>query len=342
MSDARAWLLWALTILLAASYSRNPLYSILLLLVTLWVHDACAIQEEQTSPFAPLRFALFSVSMAAVFNAVSTHFGTTHLFRLPHWLPLFGGVVTLEAVIFGAINGLNLAVIFSSFTAFNQVLAVRDLIQLAPRAFHESGVVLSIALTFIPQTLKSLRRIREAQAVRGHRVRGLRDWVPILTPLLVSALERAMALAEAMVARGYATVAAAAQMRTRVLLVLGLLTLLGGWLAHVFMPAVRVPAVVALLLGGVLLLTALWLAGRGVTHTVYRPRHWRWGDTLGGAGCLPLLALLLARRGMLYYSPYPQLTWPVFNIWVGISILGLLMPVFLSSIPALSPCDDSS
>ena len=35
-------------------------------------------------------------------------------------------------------------------------------------------------------------RIREAQAVRGHRVQGIRDWLPIVVPLLVSGLERAM------------------------------------------------------------------------------------------------------------------------------------------------------
>ena len=107
MADARAWLLWALTILLAASYSRNPLYSFLLLLVTLWIHATCTVdKEEEITPFAPLRFALFAVPVAALFNALSTHVGETQLFRLPVWLPLFGGAVTLEALIFGAINGL--------------------------------------------------------------------------------------------------------------------------------------------------------------------------------------------------------------------------------------------
>jgi energy-coupling factor transport system permease protein len=340
VADARAWLLWALTILLAASYNRNPLYSFLLLLVTLWGHAACVVAEgergavgdadpEALAPLAPLRFALVAVPLAALFNVLASHVGATVLFRLPDWLPLIGGAVTLEALVFGAINGLNLTVIFVGFMTFNRALTVRDLLQLTPRAFHESGVVLSIALTFAPQTLQSLRRIREAQAVRGHRVRGVRDWAPILTPLLVSALERALALAESMVARGYASVATEANLRTQILLVFGLVTLLGGWLLFLFAPAARVMAVGGLVLGAGLLSGAMWIAGRGVRHTVYRPRRWRWRDTLMVAGCLPMLALLLTRRSLVTYTPYPALTWPAFAPLVGVSVLGLLMPALL-------------
>lgn len=331
MADVRAWALWALTVLLAASYSRNPLYSFLLLLVTLWIHTTCAADREgEPSPLAPVRFVLIAVPAAALFNALSTHIGETTLFRLPTWIPLFGGTVTLEAFVFGAINGLNLTVIFSGFTAFNRTVAVRDLIKLTPRAFHESGVVLSIALTFVPQTIQSLHRIREAQAVRGHRLRGLRDWVPIFTPLLVNALEHALTLAESMIARGYATATAVARTRTRVLLVLGLLTLLGGWLTYLLAPTARGPAGAVLLLGTAALVGALWLAGRAVRHTVYSPQRWHMRDTLTLAGCLPTLMLLLARRGAFYYTPYPTLTWPPFDPLVGLSILGLLVPALLS------------
>jgi energy-coupling factor transport system permease protein len=331
MADARAWLLWALTVLLAASYNRNPLYSVLLLLVVMWAHAGCVPAEEQdAAPLTPLRFALIAVPLAALFNALSSSIGTTVLFDLPVGLPLVGGAVTLEALVFGAINGLNLTVIFVGFTTFNRALTTRALLRLTPRAFHESGVVLSIALTFVPQTLKNLARIREAQAVRGHRVQGIRDWIPILTPLLVSALERALALAESMVARGYAAVARTIHLRIRLLLALGLLTVLGGWLAYLFAPVAQAAALVVSALGVALLGGALWLAGRAVRHTVYRPRRWRARDTLIVVGCLPLLFLLFTRRAVVTYSPYPTLTLPPFNAVIGLSILGLLVPAFLT------------
>lgn len=337
MNDARAWLLWALTVLLAGSYSRNPLYAVLLLLITLWVNAICASGETRARTLGPLSFALIAVPVAAVFNALLTRTGATVLFRLSDRLPLIGGAVTLEALVFGALNGLSLTVILSGFTAFNRALRVRDLVRLAPRAFHETGVVMSIALTFAPQTLRSLERIREAQAVRGHRVRGLRDWLPILTPLLVGALERAFMLAEAMMARGYVA-ATATRLPIRLLLALGLLTLLGGWLGYLFVPDARGAALVALGIGALALVATLVAGGRSTRHTVYRSHLWSLRDTVMVVACLPALVLLLVRRAAFAYTPYPRLAWPSFDLWAAGSFLGLLSPALLFT---NTPSEDS-
>ncbi len=331
MLDARVWLLWALTTLVAASSTRSPLYVIVLLLTTTVVGGTCATGEGRRAPLSPLRFALVAVPLSALFNGLTVHFGDTVLFHLPDWLPLLGGAITLEALAFGALNGLTLTVIFSAFSVFNQVTPVRDLIKLTPRAFHEGGVVLSIALTFIPQTTRSLQRIREAQAVRGHRVQGIRDWLPIVVPLLVSGLERAMGLAEAMVARGYGAVTDEGQpLRTQALLALGLLALLAGWLAYLFRAAWRMPAVVTMVAGAGIIGCAVWLTGRSVQHTVYRARGWTAGDTFTVLGCALTLAVALTQRETLYYSPYPQLSLPLFDPLVGTALLGLLVPAIVT------------
>ncbi len=332
MLDARAWLVWALTTLVVASSTRNPLYVLLLLLVAMVVGSVCASNRGRGAITSPLRFAAVAVPLAALFNGLTAHLGDTVLFRLPDWLPLLGGPVTMEALVFGAMNGLTLTAIFSAFTVFNQVTPVRDLIQLAPRAFHETGVVLSIALTFIPQTTRSLTRIREAQAMRGHRVRGLRDWLPIVVPLLVSGLERSMGLAEAMVARGYGATSDRAQpLRTQGLLALGLFALLGGWLAFLLLPPWKGAAVGAMIVGAGIIVGVLWLAGRTVSHTTYRARRWAVRDTLTVLGCglalvTVLLPLPLVDRGTLYYAPYPGLTLPAFDPFIGLGLLGLLVP----------------
>ena len=337
MLDARAWLLWSLTTLVAASSTRNPLYVVLLLLVTMVVGSVCAPDQGRRALTSPLRFAAVAVPLAALFNGLTAHLGDTVLFCLPDWLPLVGGPVTLEALVFGATNGLTLTTIFSGFTVFNQVTPVRDLVRLAPRAFHEAGVVLSIALTFVPQTTRSLARIREAQAVRGHRVRGLRDWLPIVVPLLVSGLERSMGLAEAMVARGYGAVSDRAQpLRTRGLLALGLFVLLGGWLAFLFLPSWKGAAASGMIVGAALIVGVVWLAGRTVSRTTYRARRWTARDTLAVLGCgltlaVVLLPLPLLDRGTLYYAPYPRLTMPAFDPFIGLGLLGLLAPAVVSA-----------
>jgi energy-coupling factor transport system permease protein len=332
MFDARVWLLWALTTLVAASSTRSPLYVVVMLLTTTVVGGTCATEEGRRALLSPLRFAMIAVPLSALFNGLTVHFGDTLLLHLPDWLPLLGGAITLEALAFGALNGLTLTVIFSAFSVFNQVTPVRDLIKLTPRAFHEGGVVLSIALTFIPQTTRSLKRIREAQAVRGHRVQGIRDWLPIVVPLLVSGLERAMGLAEAMVARGYGAVADESQpLRTQGLLVLGLLVLLAGWLAYLFRAAWRIPAIIAMAAGAAIIGLVLWLTGRAVQHTVYRARGWTSGDTLTVLGCALTLMVALTQREALYYSPYPQLTLPSFNPLIGLALLGLLVPAIVTT-----------
>src|SRR4030043_448637 len=116
----------------------------------------------------------------------------------------------------------------ASFTVLNLALPVRDLISLIPRAFFPVAVVTSIAVTYLPTTLRQLRQIREAQAVRGHQVRSLRDWLPLLMPLLVGGLEHAMQMAEAMTARGFASprsVVGGRQFHPRLFMLVGMILL---------------------------------------------------------------------------------------------------------------------
>ena len=336
MLDARVWIVWALTTLVAASSTHNPLYVVLLLLAVMIVGVTCAPAQSRRPIASPLRFAAVAVPLAALFNGLTAHLGDTVLFRLPAWLPLLGGPVTLEALVSGATNGLTLTAIFAGFSVFNQVTPVRDVVRLAPRAFHEAGVVISIALSFIPQTTRSLTRIREAQAVRGHRVRGLRDWLPIVVPLLVSGLERSMGLAEAMVARGYGAVSDRAQpLRTQGLLALGLFVLLGGWLAFLFLPSPQWATRGTMAVGAALIVGVVWLAGRSVSHTTYRARRWTVRDSLAALGCgltlaVVLLPLPLADKGTLYYAPIPRLALPPFDPFVGLGLLGLLVPALVN------------
>jgi len=331
MLDVRAWLLWALTVLVTASSSRNPLYVVLILLIVAVTDAALADDNGRRLPMT-LRFAAVAVPLAALFNALVAHIGETVLFHLPGWLPMLGGPVTLEAVLFGVTNGLVLTLIFGGFSLFNRATPVRDLVGLAPRAFHEAGVVLSIALTLMPQTSRGLRRIREAQAVRGHRVRGLRDWLPIVVPLLVSGLERSMGLAEAMVARGYGAVSDRSHpLRLQALLAVGLLVLLGGWLGWVFFPRRASLALPLLIVGVGLIVGVIWLAGREVPRSRYRPRRWTWRDTIVVLGCIVTLGATLVPlpsigRETLYYTTYPSLALPGFDPLVGLLLFGLLGP----------------
>jgi biotin transport system permease protein len=64
------------------------------------------------------------------------------------------------------------------------------------------GLVLAMALRFIPLVAERADRIREAQAARGGRVRGVRGLTTTVVPLLVQVLQLAHTVSEALDARG--------------------------------------------------------------------------------------------------------------------------------------------
>jgi energy-coupling factor transport system permease protein len=327
--DARAWLLWTIGLAVAATTTRNPLYLVLLLLVAAVVERRSPRRGVGLLP--PLRFALFVVLSTTLLNGLTAHVGETPLFAAPGWVPLLGGPFTLEATLFGATNGLVLATIYGAFAATNRAVPPRELVRLAPPALHEAGMVVAIALAFVPETTRSLARIREAQAVRGHRDRGVRDWPPIAVPLVVGGLERSIGLAEAMVARGYGSVADRPfAPAVRVASALGLVALLGGWLGTLFAPALRQAGLALALLGAALLVAALWLAGRDLVRTRYRARRWGTPESLValgvGAALVGLLAPLPSLDAARAYSPYPLATLPPFDAATGLPLLGLLAP----------------
>lgn len=354
---AGVWLLWVAAALVVLSVTRNPAYVALALL---WVGGAFVLaRRNPLTPgprlLSPLRFGLIVVPIAALLNALSVHIGETKLFALPAGWPLIGGPITAEALVYGALNGLVLTGIFAAFAVFNLMTSVRALVRLVPRAYYPVAVTLAIAVTFVPVTLRQAEQIREAQAVRGARLQGLRGWLPLFLPLLSSGLERALQLAEAMVARGFATSAESASgaertgtadagarivVRMQLLLVLGIVGVVAAWLLRIagWPPGDGIAGwgTRALLLAGGLLAVALALhqAGRGFHHTVYRPQRWQAAEWGVAACALVTIALFLlplpgVDRSTLAWSPYPLLALPAVSPLLALGTWGLLAPAVL-------------
>jgi energy-coupling factor transport system permease protein len=206
------------------------------------------------------------------------------------------------------------------------------LIRLIPRAFFPVAVVVSIGVTFVPITVRRLQQIREAQAVRGHRLRGVQDWLPLLMPLLIGGLERALQMAEAMTARGFASAETEDQAAApRVAIAAGLVTLLSGWLLRLVWGQ-ELAGLALMLIGIGLILSMLWVVGRRVPRTNYRPEIWTGRDSavlVGAAVVLGVFILPVVDHTALIYYPYPTLSLPSFNPAIGIGTLGLLIPAFL-------------
>jgi len=342
MLNARAWLVWIAASLIVAMLATNPLYLVIVLLCAALVR-ACFGTGD--SPLPVWRFGLTVVAFSTFYNALLTHFGSTVLVTLPRALPLVGGPVTLEAAAFGASRGLALWTLFAVSTLLNDVVSPYELVRLTPRFLREAGLVVSIMLAFVPQTVRSFHQVREAQAIRGHRLRGVRDLTALLVPLMTDSLEKAVQLAEAMEARGYGKTQISntqypipkgqtptSDLQPQMLMVGGLSGVLVGWLVEAYWRngigwAVIGASAVALVLG-------VRLASSHASQTThYRRQAWSARDTLLAVfSAVPLAAVVavaLLDPQVLAFYPYPRVMLPPFDVRLGLCLALLGAPALM-------------
>jgi len=333
------WSVWLAAAALPALSTRNPLYLSLTLLAVAVVYEATGRRSPLAQNWgAFVRFSALLWLLSVPFVALLNHHGAIVLFRLPAAWPMVGGPITLEALLYGLTGGLALVTLLLTFATFNIAVDQARLLRLTPGFVYQAGVVAGIAVAFVPQMVVTWAAIREAQEVRGHRVRGVRDLLPLLLPLLVTALERAMQLAESMEARGFGGQVLAAtpteRLRIQAALLAGLAALgvgtvgLGFWSNR--------PALTGGLLavGGAFLLWAFWDQGRRVRRSRYQRWTWARADWLALAVSLASagiwLLVLLTNDAWLLYYPYPPYSpWPVFEPIVGCALLLLVAPALL-------------
>jgi energy-coupling factor transport system permease protein len=334
-----AWLAWLAAAALPALSTRNPLYLSLTLLAVAVVYAALGRRSPLAKSWgAFVRFGALLWLLSIPFTALTAHYGTIVIFRLPRSWPIIGGPITLEAVLYGLTGGLALVTLLLIFAAFNVAVDQARLLRMTPGFIYGAGVVTGIAVAFVPQMVTSWQTIREAQQVRGHKVRGVRDVLPLVMPLLVTALERAMQLAESMEARGFGGQAVPADSRQRTLNQLALLFGLGalgaGFAGIGFWPEQRLLAGGLLVTGAALLAWSFWDQGRRVRRSRYHRWIWARADRIVCATSLLSLTIWagawLARGEWLFYYPYPPYSpWPAFQPLLGMALVLLAIPALL-------------
>ena len=338
-----SWVAWLIAGAVPAFGLRNPLY-LVLVLAAAWIVYATL---GRTSPVGSswgsfVKLGLFLFLFTIPFNALSIHIGQIVLFRLPRSWPIIGGPITLEAVIAGVVSGLALLTILVVFAAFNAVVDHYQLLRATPAFLLQAGVIVSIAITFVPQMVLNAKEIREAQRIRGHRFRGIRDLLPLVMPLLANSLERAIQLAETMEARGFGSAATPFSRRQILLsqtaILAALLALLVGLFVVAYFPAQSVWGWLLAGLGVSGLAVVFWLQGRNVHRSRYRRPQWHSRDTLLVAASVIVVTVVLVARltvpETLFYSPYPPAPLlPPFNPIVGGALLFLALPALLAPRP---------
>jgi energy-coupling factor transport system permease protein len=327
------WIIWTGTAAAIAMLTRNPMYLSLLLGVVAVHYASISRRHPQDRGWRMLlRITLGMTLLIVPFNALNIHIGTHVLFRLPSDWPLIGGNVTLEGTIAGFSSALGLLTLITLFATLNLRIDQAQMLRLTPAFIYEAGLIVSIALTFIPQMMLSAQEIREAQLIRGHKMRRVRDMLPFVVALLTTGLERSFQLAESMEARGFGNVRNMSRKRDLLykgLVLLGLAGFFSGFFALTYFASLRLIGWIGVALSTILLLGVFWAQGRRVLRVHYRHSRWTWRDAVALAPtALAIGTLVFARlreEGSLSYNPYQELL-PPFQPWLGAALVALAIP----------------
>jgi energy-coupling factor transport system permease protein len=333
------WLTWLAAAAYLALANSQPLPSLLVILASAMCFDLSTRRNLQGQGWGVfLRLGLWVGLVALAFNLLSVHAGEIVLLTLPRQWPVIGGNLTLEALLYGLGSGASLFAVLLVFATFNIAVETQRLLRWMPPGLYQAGLVVSISVAFVPQMMRSLQDIREAQRVRGHAFRGLRDLVPLFVPLVTTALERSLTLAESMEARGFGGVVAQSPSSTlsnpRLLTLAGLSALLAAMLWQTTGAQPAWAGLAWLVLGLVLCLLAIYVQGRRIRRTHYQREVWQRRDAGVILASLASLVLVFVAQWhdpqAVAYYPYPPLSpWPTFAPLAGLSAALIAMPALL-------------
>ncbi|WP_312885671.1 energy-coupling factor transporter transmembrane component T [Streptomyces physcomitrii] len=343
-----AWWLWALGLGTAASRTTNPLLLGLLIAVAGYVVAArrtSAPWARSYGAFVRLGLAVLGIRLLFAVVLGSPIPGSHVLLTLPE-APLpdwaqgvrIGGRVTAEGLVFAAYDGLKLATLLICVGAANALASPFRLLKSLPGALYEVGVAVVVAMTFAPQLIADIGRLRAARRLRGRPDKGLRGLLQVGLPVLEGALERSVALAAAMDARGFGRttpVSAALRRTTGALTLGGLLLVCTGTYGLLtedgsgYAPPLLGAGVAAVLAG-------LRLGGRRSPRTRYRPDVWgarAWLVAASGAA----VAAVMIWAGSAYTEALRPgvvpLVAPELPVWPAAGILLGLLPALVAPVP---------
>ncbi|MFI1108860.1 energy-coupling factor transporter transmembrane component T [Streptomyces physcomitrii] len=343
-----AWWLWALGLGTAASRTTNPLLLALLIAVAGYVVAArrtSAPWARSYGAFVRLGLAVLGIRLLFAVVLGSPIPGSHVLLTLPE-APLpdwaqgvrIGGRVTAEGLVFAAYDGLKLATLLICVGAANALASPFRLLKSLPGALYEVGVAVVVAMTFAPQLIADIGRLRAARRLRGRPDKGLRGLLQVGLPVLEGALERSVALAAAMDARGFGRttpVSAALRRTTGALNLGGLILVCAGTYGLLtadgsgYAPPLLGAGVAAVLAG-------LRLGGRRSPRTRYRPDVWgarAW--LVAGSGAAVATAMIWA--GSAYTEALRPgvvpLVAPELPLWPAAGILLGLLPALVAPVP---------
>jgi energy-coupling factor transport system permease protein len=280
-----AW--WALGLALAISAAAAtdiaPLLGIIATAIVITLAARESTRGSRSLPFY-LATALIVVAIRLIFRIIFNFDSDQNVaLSLPALKIALGGLGSVE--LFGRVSwdavqgafrdGLRMAAIILSVGLANTLANPRRLLKNTPGALYEIASAWVIAINMAPQLIDSANRVRRARRLRG-RAKRHSFLSSLIIPVLEDTIERSLALAASMSARGFGRqgqLSARQHLASRLLSVLSVLCLAIGAYLLLTLPN---PSLAAMLLG--LGLLAALAAGRIASlrqiRTRYQPEVW--------------------------------------------------------------------
>jgi len=291
-----AWWLWALGLAATTSATTNPVLLLTVVAVALLV----VVSRRSDHPWSGSFRLYLGLAVAVVVIRVLFRIvlggdlpGEHVLVRLPE-IPLPSwvagvrllGPVTRESVLAGLYDGLRLGALLVCVGAANSLADPKRLLKSMPAAFYEIGTAVAVSVAVLPQLADSLQRVRRARHLRGVPGRRTGRLRGVVVPVLEDALERSLALAAGMDARGYGRTGHLARRRrfvTGALMLAGLAGICVGTYGLLDRTAPRWLAGPMLAVGVAVAIGGFHSAGSRVRRTRYRPDSWHLAEVLVAA-----------------------------------------------------------
>jgi len=194
---------WALALTVATIVLYNPLVLLALLLGVIGVAIGCGVGRLIGRA---LRMSLIVALPIVVVNVLVSRDGLTVFARLGDLGPFGQGDLTFEALVYGGVIALKVALLVLITTLASLAIDPDELLGLWRRLSFRSALTASLATRMVPVLAADAQRLSEAQRTRPHGApSGPRARVALLGAVIGGSLDRAMDVAATLEVRGYAT-----------------------------------------------------------------------------------------------------------------------------------------
>jgi energy-coupling factor transport system permease protein len=194
---------WALALTVATIVLYNPLVLLALLLGVIGAALGCGVGRLIGRA---LRTALIVALPIVVVNVLVSRQGLTVFARLGDLGPFGQGDLTLEALVYGGVIALKVALLVLITMLASLAVDPDELLRLWRRLSFRSALTASLATRMVPVLAADAQRLSEAQRTRPPGApSGARARVALVGAVVGGSLDRAMDVAATLEVRGFAT-----------------------------------------------------------------------------------------------------------------------------------------